>query len=618
MKLTFTNWFNKPNEQKNKEDLEPSDTIDVQDCTITNYESDTGANQKGALKVVVNGQQTTINGKSCFDVERIVELNETKHNIFKRLALQDGNTSNLTEEDLKKADDLFKEGCTLWKLGVVDITYSAETHIAVVKIKDNQILKFNFNNMSEITLSKYELSDSEEEIFDLYNTDKSFWNRKILNENELTQMLEEIIPHCTEEDGRINPKKIRQFIESKGFKSVNVCDIKGILDKVSAKGKALSIYNSSEKRLDGVTSDNIGMIISEYSNIDRGFLRDIFLSDPSLIKDICSSNDQEQIDKLKNLIIERAERFMPEEEMNNFKIQINDNISNKNLANIITKFISESSYKEKEKLYENNKNCILNMMAGKDLNGNNLCNNLCKDDLNAMANKIIALANKYNPKKMVESYLKSDNKEVKKLAQELLDSDLLDFWPTYVAAIISQETGFRETGDIFSVAGQGVMQLTLNIVKQMYKEPESFDKELISELRKKYPDPETLYNEGVKNKKNVQLQYELGMVAIRYKLKETLRFIEEGKMETKIPSSYDGTKAIIDNSTKLLEATAMWYNSNTNLTQKKDAIYGTKTIIRADYCRNVITRFKQYLPKEIKTGSYYEWNPITNQYVVKN
>ena len=219
---------------------------------------------------------------------------------------------------------------------------------------------------------------------------------------------------------------------------------------------------------------------------------------------------------------------------------------------------------------------------------------------------------------MVESYLKSDNKEVKKLAQELLDSDLLDYWPTYVAAIISQETGFRETGDIFSVAGQGVMQLTLNIVKQMYKEPESFDKELISELRKKYPDPETLYNEGVKNKKNVQLQYELGMVAIRYKLKETLRFIEEGKMETKIPSSYDGTKAIIDNSTKLLEATAMWYNSNTNLTQKKDAIYGTKTIIRADYCRNVITRFKQYLPKEIKTGSYYEWNPITNQYVVKN
>ena len=146
MQLKFTNAFG------NKNNIS-STNIDVDACTITNYEDGHSPSGAGDLTIDITGNSATVTkGRNNVnpDGNNTVNFNDTKYSIFNRLAMQDGNANNLTEQDLEKAKNLFKEGCTLWKLGVIGIEYNKTTHIAVVKIKDNQLLRFDFSKSANV------------------------------------------------------------------------------------------------------------------------------------------------------------------------------------------------------------------------------------------------------------------------------------------------------------------------------------------------------------------------------------------------------------------------------------------------------------------------------------
>jgi len=137
MKVKITNGYN------NKGTVESQD-IDIKNCKITNYEEGHSPNGAGDLTIIADDNKVQIQkGKSVFVQDNTIEFNPDKYSIFNRLAMQDEDSSNITEEDLSLAASRYRKGCTLAKLGVLSIEYN--NGIAVVRIKNNQILRFEFN-----------------------------------------------------------------------------------------------------------------------------------------------------------------------------------------------------------------------------------------------------------------------------------------------------------------------------------------------------------------------------------------------------------------------------------------------------------------------------------------
>ena len=168
MKLIFTNAFG------NKGDIEKKE-IEIDNCSIKNYNPNEYSPAKaGDLTVEVNDNNFVIQkGKSVFNSnDNTVNFNKTKYSIFNRLAMQDGNDSNLTIEDIEKASRLYKQGCKLWELGVLSIEYNKEEQCALIKIKGGEILHISFKpnkNEPNISDTKNATATSEPETKELSN-----------------------------------------------------------------------------------------------------------------------------------------------------------------------------------------------------------------------------------------------------------------------------------------------------------------------------------------------------------------------------------------------------------------------------------------------------------------
>lgn len=612
-------------------------------CTITNY--DTRAHKpvsEDDLTIEVNNDDATVkSGINIFQQDsQTINLDAKKYSIFNAIASMDGDNTSLSEADLAKAKKSYKKGDFLWGalslLGVTEIRYDKKAGVATIVIGDKELLRIDFETENEqkantkkqqeepmfslIGNSGFQISESILnqslksdqfdkkflKIFELYNQDE---NTNVSDSEKLKAFFQDIMTFNSDGDKSLGPSELRNFLEERGLQDISVSDLNNFMLKITELSKLNELTSTKSKRLDitEIPSEIITSIISDYKDTTNNSL---------VIALYKSSKSEENLNALKNKLIMRAEQCnLEENEIAEFKRQFENAQDKDEFESIVNNFITKLL--PKERLYNANKDGIINMMAGKKLNGQNLRSDKCTDDLNAVAEKIIYYANKYRPEDSIKQYINSSNPDIRALVNNLLSSEMLDYWPIFVAGIISQETGFRETGDIYHDWGNGVMQLTKTMIKEMYATPENFDEEKINQIKSEYPSVDDFYNNVITKEGNTELKYELGVLALRYKINYTLGLLQKGKMKTKMADNPSGTSAVIDNPTKLLEAAAMWYNGNQAKTDFKDPIYKSQTVVMKDYARNVITRFKQYAPGEVQTGKYYEWNPLVGKYVIK-
>ncbi len=477
-------------------------------------------------------------------------------------------------------------------------------------------MEFNDEMLGEKKINRNNFTDNEAKIFDLYNTNYEGKNKKILDEVELKNFLFDLLEidkkdfankkgqdkHKKDNSRYLLPVEILAYLKQKGLdkdvdvqtlisfiqKIVNYCTVEDLTEKSNLKPEILS----------SIDEDNMLTIISDYKEKEGD----------SLIKGLYDSDADTRCNSLLivgNKLIAFAEKcgvnysdFKTKFEASVSKLATEKNKKNrKALEALVNDFVDK--LKEKEPLYKANKNGIINMLSD-----SSLC--YSREDLSKVIDNIMKYSNKYNPKDRLGEMV-IENKKAKDVIDSLLDSNYLDYYPIFAAAIISHETQFLEQGDdIFDEHGRGVMQITEKIAEDMYKTPNDFNEDFVKKIKLKYADSKTFY-EAVKDQRNIDLHYEAGMVALEKKIIEATKFVRDDK--------YKILK--IETSGHLLELGAMHYNSNS--ASKKDSLYvGTKnpSQVRYIYARDVIQRFNRFTPEDIN-ASYYEWNPVDKQWVYK-
>lgn len=661
MKLTFTNGAGDQSE------------IEIQGkCKITDYDTRYKSPEGDDLTVDVDDENVSImNGTELKQDSQTVTMNANKYSIFTAIAGADGNNKTLTQEDIAIAKDASKSGGTLWDTlsgnGVTEIRYDKRAGVATIVIGDKELLRIDFKTwwenlglqkdstkmnetesqqesepgvqlsesfsvlgesglkLTEDVLNNVQFKRSQFDkkflqLFDLYNAEGAEPSDTI-SANQLKSLLEDLFKYDKNGDKAIGPVEIRKFLKERGIKDLSVSDVIALLNKIVETSHVKNLCNSKRRKLDitNVPPELLTSVLEGYRT-EKG---------ASLVKNLYkSSNKTKNLNALRDGLVSRAEQCnLNQNLIDKFKEDFEKASEADELDSIVEAFLSQLA--PKEKLYCENKDGIINMMAGVELDGNNTLSVYSADDFNAMAEKIIYYANKYRPEDVLGAYSNSSNSAVKKLANGLLKSGLLDYWPIYVASIVAQETGFRESDNpdikkgsiksIYTGNGRGVMQLTLKAITEMYANPQKFDEELINRIKKEYPDSKDFYDKVINQNddKYRELQYELGVLYLRNCIGYALDIVERGNYKTNMSDNPNGKFAVIDNPTKLLETTARLYNGNSN-DSAKDPVYNNR-LVKVDrvYARNVILRFKERVPDSVQTDPYYEWNPIKNIYVIK-
>lgn len=656
MKLNFTNGFGNKGKVENKE-------IEVKgDCVITNYDSRFRHHGRtGDLTITVIGDNVEIKGdnqsKDC------VKLNQNKYSVFMAIAGMEENEDNksntpvepveLTLKDLElarvkgleKIKAVLRENALTFKEiafdsneGILRINYinsngteevlridietesehNAKALPAQISILGESGVKMSTELFEGKTISKKDLPSQLAKLFNIYNKNNEGASRDVLDENELKDLYSDVCSmdtfdrnKNTQKDQIIRPFEIKGGLASKESDDkisvneflkfidyvVNISEAKDIASSMKQKGK------NTQNLLDNITTDNVNLFIKEYNSANgRTIFKDIY-------DDVDRNTRENLLNSLKNLVLMRAEECGVEQEkidkFNKDYVRIvKSDMRKSKKASVLNDYVNKfiESFSDKEKLYNENKECIINMLGGEraaTINGHKngrpnekLC--FSTDDLNVVIKNIMKYAQQNNPKDFIIENSKSDNKKVSELAQQVIDSKFLDYYPVFVASIIAEETQFRETnnehGKIYTSNGRGAMQLTKAISDDIFKNPNFFDKEFVLRIKNNYSDSTNLYN-ALKEPSNIELSYEVGTGALRSKVYYIFKHIKKNNCEV-----------TIDSPTKFMQAMAMYYNGN------KEVYKGATQPKKYEYCENVIQRFKQFTPSEIKVEGFYKYN----------
>lgn len=142
MKLTITNDFN------NRGKVETNE-IDIRNCQITAYEEE--YLQYGLSNYTIAADDNSLKiklGDSIFEDENKINVSIDEYNVFSEFAAQDSHAGDITEDDLRIASETInQENSKLAEIGVLSIEY--KDGVAVVKIKGNQILRFEFSKSNK-------------------------------------------------------------------------------------------------------------------------------------------------------------------------------------------------------------------------------------------------------------------------------------------------------------------------------------------------------------------------------------------------------------------------------------------------------------------------------------
>lgn len=577
---------------------------------------------KVQLNETINGKITIKNLEIEFDK---VGLFKSVGNFFKNLFASDKPKAVIEVGDLEEVAVLPEE-----KLQEIEASENSDENTndvnqntisdvitEKIKILGPSGMVINDAMFSGEEIKRKIFTENEAKIFDLYNTNGG----KKLDEAELKSFLGDLLRtddanyankfgqkiHQKPNLGYFLPVEMQKFLEQKGLADeVEVSTLVSFIQKVvnqCAVEKLTEKSNLNVENLSLIDDDNILAVMSAYQDKEGS----------SLMEDLCSKKSEEgnkPIELVKDKLVSFAEKCGVD--YTDFETEFNSvlaNISGKRdkeniraLDNLVTNFAEK--LREKEALYKANKNGIIDMLSNK-----NIC--YSREDLDKVIDNIMKYANKYNPRKSLEE-ININNSETKDLVKSLVDSDLLDYYPIFVASIISHETQFLEKGDdIFDGDGRGIMQVTQYIVDDMYKNSGKYDTDFVKKIKSQYVDSKACYN-AIKNKNNLSLHYETGTVALKGKLIEAITFLSKEKY----------TKLKVSNPEQLLELAAMHYNGNNIESQKiPDPVYpksSPKVYVKYVYARDVISRFKHYTPDGVAEGKYYEWNPNSKKWVYKS
>lgn len=452
-------------------------------------------------------------------------------------------------------------------------------------------------------------------LFDFYNTNKESKSTDLLDKEELTQMLNDLLISAGD-DNIFEPAEIKKYLSDSGLdKFASMNDILGFLNKILVNDSVTEINGdisglgtsaSIKSNLKDISSENITDVLKVYKKTHNiSLIQDIADESGSL-----GSTRDNYIKIIRNKLIERATQvgvdssefiLSFDKELKTMDMTLLSGSDTTKLDEVVNRFIEKLI--QKEKIYNGNKNGILSMMTDSDLCRTN-------EDKNGLFEQIMNLSSKYNPKEYLENIVKnSKTKSIKNAANKLLKSGFLDYYPIYVASIIAQESQFREFDDeIFTKNGQGLMQLTGRLLNDMYGRPGAFDREFMDELMEEYPDSTDLYN-AIQDREDSTLNMTVGLVGLNGKLDSILKRIKTGYYEKNFGIKPDSPEDI-------LELMAMEYNANDN--KKRDKKYSNKmSQVRYVYARDVIQRFKQYTPSHVKLKHYFEYNPNNGKFINK-
>ena len=414
------------------------------------------------------------------------------------------------------------------------------------------------------------------------------------------------------------PDEILRFLKDKGLeKKMSVTDVVEFFNQMTTSYQteqlhedisALAMKSQTLGDLKDISPENMTHILSAYkTKYGMSMIQHIAYKDGAW-----GSTREEHINVIRDKLIEQAELYgVPTDE---FKAEFDAEIKNMDLTwfssgnatkldEIVNRFVAK--LEPKEKLYKENKSGILQMMADPDLCWTGA-------DKNELANSIIKYANKVNFGEMIDNLSRTaSNSKIKSAARTLKNSGYADYFPIFMAAIISHETQFREFNDnIFTKNGRGIMQLTPAMMQDMFANQSMFDDEFMSHLNDMDISDAVELEDAVCDRESSDLNMYAGAAGLKYKMSTTLRKIANGSIPNGINMSHPEC---------IMQYMAMEYNGNReadidNKYPKKNG----KTVysqVRYVYSRDVIQRFKRFTPAGVVVNNYYEYNPITKKFV---
>lgn len=409
----------------------------------------------------------------------------------------------------------------------------------------------------------------------------------------------------------LEPAEIQKLIKSKGLsKKIKVGDVLNFLDKleVNAHVKNLgdfTLNDKTKKEFASIANQNIADVLTAYKKANG----------ESIIQHIANrrwalgDKRNNYINIIKYKLLAQAELYGVD--AGDFSQKFDKELKDMDLTLMFTEKTSKldalvddlvGKIQKKEKTYKENRNGIASIMSNPED---------CRtdDDKYDLINRIIKIGNQNNPKKILSDIIKNTkDKKVKKKAQALLNSKIIsDYFPTFVASIIAQESQFRGTDDaVFTPNGQGMMQLTKVGVNNIFHNPANYDKDFIKRIKKNHQNTDTLFN-AIQNNRDADLNMAVGSGLLSGYVKTILQQISNDS--TSIPKGIN-----TDEPEVLMQLVARAYNGNG--ADKKDKKHDDKiSTVRDIYGRDVIQRFQRSVPKEAQVTRYFEYNPDTKKFV---
>lgn len=415
-------------------------------------------------------------------------------------------------------------------------------------------------------------------------------------------------------NGKVSVKAVEEFF-------ANISDatiVDGIHNAIDGAGTSSSISDCLSSIPPAKMSKVLNMYKKEYKI--------------SLVQDICDEFGSfgSTREGYLNIIRDKIAATKNPTEAKGFKAKFDAEIKRMNLtflsstdASNLEKIILDAAAKSKypkprkrsaQELEKENRKLISQMMNNPDL---------CRttDDKNRIVDRIMKYAELNNPRDLIEEYTKSSDARVREAAQNLLNSTFLDYFPTFVASIIAQESQFRETDNdpqtgVFTNSGKGVMQLTSAVAGEIVANPGHFNDDFIKRLGNycNVKDSTSVKNAySSTSQRSVVLNYDVGTAVLRNHLRTYFNRIK-GSKDGSCYKEYMNMGVDLANPATIMEIVAMSYNGN-SAGKRDDAHDNSLSQVKYVYAREVIERFRTYTPSDVDVNYYFDYNPKTKKFV---
>ena len=228
MKIKFTNWFNNNDSKERK-----SSEIDIKGkCVITNYDTREREHSKaGDLTISADGNNVSIKQKSAA-AQNQVDMNKNKYSIFTTIAGKDGDSSNLTLDDLKETK---KDWKSLMGYGVKDVRFDEKAGVATIVIGEEEILRIDFETEHEKKLAAEKASASKTSETKTDKTDKTDKTKETKKAEAEEESVEDIISSF--KGGAIDIKDVKDMASVAKYTGLSASYIKDILVGIEGNKK---------------------------------------------------------------------------------------------------------------------------------------------------------------------------------------------------------------------------------------------------------------------------------------------------------------------------------------------------------------------------------------------